>query len=258
MRLNICLTFVVALVFPGCETVRTIHEAPRAILSGRPRGGEASEREGFRLLREAQVLPETKANLPRIIAAYQGSLRRLPDPTLELKVARLLALDGRPDESREALLSLREKFVTGQASIATNDPELALDVADLASGVGLGDLASETVVGFASGPIHQIDARFALPELDRVPAHAQANGIFAAGVGKLRIHQNAAAIPLFEEAARLRPDWGWARFMVGYANECAGRHEVAEPNYARAAKMGVRRPARMRRLAAGSAVHSRS
>lgn len=249
MKFTTILPLVVVWTILGCGPSRLVQGAPGAILSGRRPGGEASSREGFRLLHEAQGLPETKANLPRIIAAYQGSLRRLPDPILELKVASLLLKDGRREEARAALQSLREELATGQASIATNDPSIGLETADLARGLGMDDFADDTIAGFARGPIHQIDARFTLPELDRVPAHARANGLFAAGVGKLRIHRNAAAIPLFEEAARLRPEWGWARFMVSYANEYAGRNDAAEAGYARAARMGVRRPAGMHRLA---------
>ena len=73
--------------------------------------------------------------------------------------------------------------------------------------LGLRDESAYLLATLTRGPIHQIDARFQLPELDEVPDHARANGLFAAGIGKLRIHHNEEAVGLFERVVRERPDW---------------------------------------------------
>lgn len=240
---NLLTVVFAATVLSGCNPTLGGREKRVEISAGQLRGddGQAS-RDSFRAMREAQALPQTKANLPLIISAYRRSLSVSPDPFAQVHLAKLLLSNDQPSEARAVLRKLKSEVDAGRVSFYSNDPGMGLEIAELSEKLGLKELSAATVAGFADGPIHQIDARFRLPELDHVPAHARTNGLFAAGVGKLRVHDNEGAVKLFEMVVAERPDWGTARFMLAYANSYAGHRQEADRGFADAKRFGFKRP----------------
>lgn len=242
MKATLWILLGTAIAYTGYHSVIGRQEPRIERTQSLLRGGGQASRSAFAAMREARSLSMTKANLPRIIADYRQALSIEPDPFAEITLAKLLVANGQEAEARKVFLALQSKVSSGQVGIVSNDPSMALDIAETTRKLGLADLSTSVIAGLATGPIHQIDARFRLPELDHESAHARSNGLFAAGVGKLRVHRNAEAVPLFEEALRERPEWGAARFMLAYAQAYAGRRAEADKAFAIAARYGWKRP----------------
>ena len=117
-----------------------------------------------------------------------------------------------------------------------------LDASEDATRLGLLKESSYFLAYITRGPIHQIDARFHLPELDGIPVHAKANALFAIGISKLRVNRNAEAVGMFERALQERPEWGTARFMLAYAHAYAGHRVEADRGFKDARRFGWTRP----------------
>ena len=140
----------------------------RTLNLGPSDGGRTSR--GIDLAARASALRKTDPK--GAIALYRQALASDPrDPMTRLDLARTLATNGQADEARAVYQDLARQEARGEIGIASNDPSLT------------------------AGPIHQIDARFRLPELDHVPAHAKANALFAAGVGKLQDPRQCGSRP---------------------------------------------------------------